>query len=172
MEKSKFASNTELVDDDGKTFGIKFSGGAKGGGRTSIIIIAAVCIIALACLCAGIALMVKTKSCESSKSGSTTSSLKDQCKYSDEAKRIGLNSFLIKVKDTFYKLHPENTAWHPEADTDKIRKEYRAYDPTPAKIKERTDKAMLLLEEINKKVRYMIALIIRVSPEVRVCVRE
>ena len=150
-------SKTELVEkDDGKKFSIIFGGGKANGSRASFFMIIAVCIIALACLCAGIALMAKAKKCEdgtsSVSSASKSASAKEQCKYSVEAKRIGLDSFLKKVRDTFYTLHPENTAWHPEANVDKIRKDYRAYDPTPAKIKERTDMAMSLLKEINTQV--------------------
>ena len=157
MEESKSISKTELVDkDDGKKFGIVFGGGKANGSRASVFMIIAVCIIALACLCAGIALMAKAKKCDdgtgSVSSASKSTSTVDQCKYSDEAKRIGLDSFLQKVKDTYYKLHPENTAWHPKATVDKIRKDYRAYDPTPAKIKERTDMAMSLLKEISAQV--------------------
>lgn len=154
MEESKFASKTELVDDDGKKFGVTFSKGAVNSGRSSIFIIAAVCIIALACLCAGIALMAKTKTCEVKDESGTAASKawKAQCDYSSEANKIGLGAFLKKIKDQFYKLRPENTAWHPKANADKIRQEYRAYDPTPAKIKERTDVAISLLKEINAKV--------------------
>ena len=159
MADLKSISKTELVDSDGgKKFGIMFGGEKKNGSRASIFVIVAVCIIALACLCAGIALMAKTKECDDSPStpsnGAKSTSSKEQCKYSDEAKRIGLDSFLEKVRETFYRLHPENTAWHPKATRDKIQKEYRAYDPTPAKIKERTDTAMSLLNEINAQVMW------------------
>jgi len=150
----KTQSKTELVDNDGgKKFGVVFTEGKKNGGRTSIFIAAAVFIIALACLIAGIVLMAKARKCDegSNAVSSAAKSTKEQCEYSKEAKRIGLDSFLKKVQDTFYVLHPENIAWHPRADHVKIRKEYQAYDPTPAKIKERTDRAIALLNEINAK---------------------
>lgn len=154
----QFSSKTELVDEEtDKTFRIDFKGS---NGKTGLIILAVICVIAVSCLCTGIALIAKTGKCESvtgstkgqSKTGSTGTSMKQQCSYSAEAKRIGLDEFLKKVKEIYYKNHPENTVWHPDSTTDKIRKEYRAYDPTPAKIKERTDAAISLLNEINSKV--------------------
>ena len=153
--ESKTQSKTELVDSDGgKKFGVVFAEGKTNGGHTGIFIAAAVFIIALACLIAGIVLMAKAGKCSegSNAASSAAKSTKEQCEYSKEAKRIGLDSFLKKVQSTFYVLHPENTAWHPRADHVKIRKEYQAYDPTPVKIKERTDRAMDLLKEINGKV--------------------
>ena len=164
MENS--SSKSELVDEEGRKFGVSFGGKSKGGGRTSFFIIGAICFIAIACLCAGIVLLAKTKSCkDDSKAGTSSattgkSTLKEQCKFSDEAKRIGLETFLKKVKDTYYRVHPENAAWHPDATTDRIRKEYRAYDPTPAKIKERTDAAITLLNEINAKVSATVNLLL------------
>ena len=155
----QFSSKTELVDEEtDKTFRIDFKGS---NGKTGLIILAVICVIAVACLCTGIALIAKTGKCKSDEgsikgqdtTGSKGASTKqEQCKYSEEAKRIGLDEFLKKVKNTYYKTHPENTAWHPDSTTDKIRQEYRAYDPTPAKIKERTDAAISLLNEINSKV--------------------
>ncbi len=160
MGTEKFTSETELVDGAGKkTFSIEFQKGG-GIGRTGLIIIALVCIVGFACLIAGIVLMAKSADCKSSsaKTGSTGTSTggadKDQCKFSKEAQRIGLEAFLNKVRNEFYKQHPQNTAWHPDANTDKekIRRDYSAYDPTPAKIKARTDAAMALLAEIQKQV--------------------
>eukprot|EP00794_Sanderia_malayensis_P009553 gene9553-10540_t len=168
-EVNKFSSKTELVDDDGgkKTFSIEFQkGSASGLGRTALIIIAVVCLVGIACLIAGIVLMTKSSNCKGAGTngssstgsktgggGSSTDNAGDQCKFSDEAKRIGLEKFLNKVKSEYYKQHPQNTAWHPDlaSDKEKIRRDYAAYDPTPAKIKARTDAAWALLSEIEKQ---------------------
>ena len=161
---TKFTSQTELVDEETKKkFSIEYGYGTTKG-KTGLVIIAAVCVISMACLFAGIALMATSKACNNthSQAGSAgkTDALKEQCKFSKEAQRIGLEAFLKKVREQFFKYHPENTAYHPDAvsDKEKIRKDYSAYDPTPAKIKERTDGAMALLAEINAQVYSLIIL--------------
>lgn len=160
MKEPSFSSKTELVDEDGKKFNVTFGGGGKNGNRTGMIIVAVICVIALACLCAGIVLMTKTKSCEDEDKASTTAKVdasKEQCKYSDEASRIGLDSFLKKVQNAHFKLYPENIGWHPNVTEQMIRQEYRAYDPSPSKIKERTDTAISLLNEVNAKVSFFVS---------------
>ena len=84
-----------------------------------------------------------------SSSPTSSPSKNERCKYSEEAKRVGLDTFLKKVHDTYYKLHPENAVWRPKSTADSIRKEYSAYDPTPQAVKKRTDTAYELLNEIN-----------------------
>ena len=71
------------------------------------------------------------------------------CDFSEEAKRVGLGEFLNRVKATYFKLHPYDVYWDPEATEDKIRTNFVGYDPTPSVIKNRTDTALGLLSEIN-----------------------
>ena len=74
-----------------------------------------------------------------------------RCDFSEEAKRVGLDEFLSRVKATYYKLHPYNVNRDPDVTTDRVKAEYVAYDPTPSAIKNRTDVALALLKEINDK---------------------
>ncbi len=157
---NKLTSEAELVEGDGKKrFTIDYSD-SNSGRKTGLIVIGIVCVCALACFIAGIVLISQSTKCEkttpSASSGSSgkTSKDKEQCAFSKEAQRIGLEAFLNKVRDEYYKQHPQNTAWHPSARTDKekVRRDYASYDPTPAKIKERTDAANRLLAEIQKQV--------------------
>ena len=92
----------------------------------------------------------------STKSGSTptvttTKSALHTCAFSEEAQNVGLGEFLGRVKSTYYKLHPYDFVFDPDATTDRIKREYVAYDPTPSTIKNRTDTAQALLKEIRDK---------------------
>ena len=92
----------------------------------------------------------------STKSGSTptvatTKSVLHTCAFSEEAQNVGLGEFLGRVKSTYYKLHPYDVVFDPDANTDQIKREYVAYDPTPSTIKNRTDTAQALLKEISDK---------------------
>ena len=81
----------------------------------------------------------------------TTMAPSSRCGFSEEAQRAGLSEFLDRVKSTYYKLHPYDIHYNPEVTTDQVKKEYVAYDPTPSVIKNRTDAADALLQEINNK---------------------
>ena len=92
----------------------------------------------------------------STKSGSTptvatTKSALHTCAFSEEAQNVGLGEFLGRVKSTYYKLHPYDFVFDPDATTDRIKREYVAYDPTPSTIKNRTDTAQAFLKEISDK---------------------
>ena len=92
----------------------------------------------------------------STKSGSTptvatTKPALRACALSEEAQNVGLGEFLGRVKSTYYKLHPYDFVFDPDATTDRIKREYVAYDPTPSTIKNRTDTAQAFLKEISDK---------------------
>lgn len=81
-----------------------------------------------------------------------------RCEFSAEARRIGLDEFVKKVKDTYYTLHPFTVPFHPDIDdlsllerVERVKSEYVAYDPTPSVIKNRTDISWALLKEIMSK---------------------
>ena len=98
----------------------------------------------------------RSRSTVSTKSGSTptvatTKSALHTCVLSEEAHNVGLGEFLGRVKSTYYKLHPYDVVYDPDATADRIKREYVAYDPTPSKIKNRTDTAQALLKEISDK---------------------
>ena len=77
----------------------------------------------------------------------------DSCASSEEANRVQLGDYLTKVKNAYHEVFPEDIAWHPEADHDMIRKQYRIHDPKPANIKRITDRAQALLKEADNMVR-------------------
>ena len=79
----------------------------------------------------------------------TTQAPSGQCDFSEEAQRVELGEFLSRVKATYYKLHPYEVYWNPDATLSEIRQEFVAYDPTPSVIKNRTDTALELLKEIS-----------------------
>lgn len=102
-------------------------------------------ITGLICLITGIVLLTRDTPCD--KSSPDTS---DRCSYSDEAVRGGLDSFLQKVQDSYYRLHPNRIAYKPGVSPTEIRKKYRSYDPSPSNIKLITDEAWALHDEINQ----------------------
>lgn len=79
------------------------------------------------------------------------------CAYSTEAKRSGFDDFLDKVKKTYFELHKSKAAYDPDKRKatdikgflEHVKSVYTAYVPTPNNIKERTDAAWKLLEEIK-----------------------
>ena len=89
--------------------------------------------------------------------GAPTRQTSQRCEYSSEAKRVGLDKFMKRVRETYYELHPFNIPYHPEVDShtlesfERVKREYVAYDPTPSVIKARTDRSLTLLREINDK---------------------
>lgn len=105
---------------------------------------------------------LKTKKCNGE--GTTaiptrapSTQIPERCQFSDEAKQIGLDEFLKRVKTTFFQLHPYSIPFDPDINVDllegaeRIKREYVAYDPTPSVIKNRTDVSWALLREINRK---------------------
>ncbi|KAK3717884.1 hypothetical protein QZH41_014888, partial [Actinostola sp. cb2023] len=79
------------------------------------------------------------------------------CSFSEEAKRVGLDEFIDRVKKTYFKLHPYNIFHDPDIENDpagraRVRKEFAALDSTPSAIKTRTDTSFRLLKEIQEKV--------------------
>ncbi|XP_031549405.1 uncharacterized protein LOC116286945 [Actinia tenebrosa] len=83
-------------------------------------------------------------------------SVKTSCDYSEEAKRVGLPKLLQKAKDTYFEMHPERYFTKTEGISVKeLKQKYKSYDPSPEKIKLRTDTARRLYQEIkNTKVNF------------------
>ena len=127
--------------------------------RMISIIVLAVALIILIVGIALIAVAATKKSDEkptstaspSTTTGGTAAPSVDRCKFSGEALRVGLPTFLSRVKAAYYKLHPYNVYYDPDVTTDRVKMEYVAYDPTPSTIKNRTDTAQALLKEIEDK---------------------
>ena len=140
---------------------IKFEGNKSSLSKGRILIIA-VAVIAIIILIVGIvliALAAKKKDCdgkEDNHHGSTgEQSSSTFCEYSKEAERIGLNDIMLRVKKSYYENHPYQLPNDPKATRDEIKKNYKAYNPTPEYIKQATDAAWKLLKEVNEtKVDY------------------
>lgn len=83
-------------------------------------------------------------------------SVENSCDYSEEAKRLGLPKLLQKAKDTYFEVHPERYFAKPgRLSVQDLKQKYKSYDPSPEKIKLRTDTATKLYDEIsNIKVNF------------------
>ncbi|XP_046857376.1 uncharacterized protein LOC124450775 isoform X2 [Xenia sp. Carnegie-2017] len=95
-----------------------------------------------------IALLVNKSSKNVSSSGETDSSI---YVYSDEAQRIKLQDFLQRVQDTYYKYNSHWLSSKPDITTEELKRGHLPYNATPAYLKEKTDAALKLLDEINTK---------------------
>lgn len=61
----------------------------------------------------------------------------------------GLLDFVNKLKVVFYQLHPYEVSYKPRVSADEVRKNFKAFDPTPSSIKNITDTSRSLLQELN-----------------------
>ena len=125
-------------------------------GRILLIVLAVISFIVLIVGIVLIALAVKKKDCDGNEdehrgsSGGEAASSAGFCEYSVEAKRIGLDDIIRRVKNSFYKHHSFQLPSDPDAKRDEIKDKYTAYNPTPEYIKQVTDAAWDLLKEINQ----------------------
>lgn len=71
------------------------------------------------------------------------------CEYSNEAKHVGLDEFLKKVKSTYYKMNPNNAVHDPDSTPASIRQDFSPYNAHPNAIRARTDAARRLYDEAN-----------------------
>ena len=127
--------------------------------RIVLIVLAVIAIIILIVGIVLIALAAKKKDCDEKDDkhpGSTDEQTSSTfCEYSEEAKRIGLDDIILRVKKSYYDNHPFQLPNDPDATRDDIKEKYTAYNPTPEYIKQVTDAAWELLAEINQiKVDY------------------
>ena len=94
--------------------------------RTVIAVAVAVFLLAFIVFIVGVVLVSK-KSCEENVTVKTisftnTSQRSDpKCRYSEEALRVGLPSFLDKVKSYYYEYNRDNIAWDPDLRGDRLR---------------------------------------------------
>ena len=117
------------------------------------VIVIVILVLGLILFIVGVALIAtavskKCKEVEGTEGGTSQQS-NPACEFSEEAKRVGLEKFLEEVKATFYKLHPYEIPVDPDVNTERVRNEYYAYDPSPETIKSRTDRALELLKKIS-----------------------
>lgn len=73
------------------------------------------------------------------------------CFYSEEAKRTNLPQFLKKVQTEYYAWNPNSVAWQPDIKEldEHVKQRYFPYNPDPAQLKKKTDRALELLKEIK-----------------------
>lgn len=71
------------------------------------------------------------------------------CGSSDEAKRIGLDSFLDELLRKYHELLPEKLGMKPGVTPEEIVKNYRPYDPRPSAIKNYTDEVRRLRDKLE-----------------------
>ena len=109
----------------------------------------AFCIVGIIFIAVGGAKLSERGSCgkEESKGKMEQS---NPCDYSDEAKRVGLDDFLKKVKSAYYKMRPNNAVYNPDSTPDSIRQDFSPYNAHPNAIRDRTDAASRLYNEANK----------------------
>ncbi|KAK3737262.1 hypothetical protein QZH41_019871 [Actinostola sp. cb2023] len=135
---------------------LQFSKSAPRNVRLVKAAIVALAVIGVVCLIVGIVLIAvgaTRKQCPSVQSQTSDSF----CGYSDEAKRVGFDQFIDRVKKTYYEVHPfvmyDDPGVRQSSDQEdvvrRVKTEYVAYDTTPSVLKKRTDTALKMLDELN-----------------------
>ena len=77
------------------------------------------------------------------------------CSYSEEAKEIGLREFLERVRDEYFKVCPEDIAWHPESTYKMVKDNFQIHNPRPEHVKRVTQRAQALHQEALDLVRFL-----------------
>lgn len=123
-EPDKMANAVKFVPEHGSG-AVKFvpeHGGSTGTNRIVIAVAVVVLFVAFVLFIVGVVLLSK-KSCDktSKTSALTSKHWNPKCRYSEEAMRVGLPSFLDKVKAHYYEYNPHNIAWDPDLKKDQLR---------------------------------------------------
>lgn len=127
--------------------------GRKPKQRKTLFLATVITLIGIACLITGVILLVKrnTMRCEEAKVQEGRPEKKiERCDYSEEAKRSGFVTFLQRVQDKTFELHPFLIARKPKVSAAVVQQKYKAYDPSPANLKLITDTAKNLLRDLNR----------------------
>ncbi|XP_031564576.1 uncharacterized protein LOC116299978 [Actinia tenebrosa] len=118
-------------------------------GKSTKILIVLIVLFSIACLLIGIALIIKANAkCKKMNKESTDLFTSKTCAPSQEAKRVKLFELFRNVQRTFFDLHPNTIGLDALASLEKIKRKYKAYDSRPEAIKNRTDSANTLLNDI------------------------
>lgn len=72
-----------------------------------------------------------------------------RCSFSEEARRVGLEQFLRKLRSEFKNYHPYLIASQPNVTSSEVRQVYRPYDFQPEAIKNSTDASDVLYNELQ-----------------------
>ena len=131
------------------------------GNRGQKLIVSLIVFLGLLCLMIGVFLVIyaksKTDECErttnvtSKEFQNKANSLPNFCNLSKEAKKVGLNEFLSKVRAKYNQLFPNLVAYEPNVTAAIIVKRFKAYNASPMALKLKADSALELLQEINNK---------------------
>lgn len=99
-------------------------------------------------VCIVLATTSRSQSCSSK---DPVSQVSDVCSFSEEATRVNLSEFLKKVQTEYYALNPNSVAWQPDIEQrdEHMKQRYFPYNPDPAELKKKTDRALELLKEIK-----------------------
>ncbi|XP_031561184.1 uncharacterized protein LOC116297157 [Actinia tenebrosa] len=117
---------------------------AEKNGRVVIVVSVGVIIIGLACMVAGVVLMVKYSKSQNIDSSS------NRDPYTKEARKSGLDVLLNKLQDTHFRLNPDRI-YKKEGVTDQeIRLKYRPRDLSWERLKHVADEARKLLVEFKE----------------------
>lgn len=118
--------------------------------RNLLMLVAGViALVGLILLIVGIVLIAKAtrEGCDEPVAGQMQS---DRCSYSEEAKRAGVDTFLQKVQDTYFVLHPQDLVFKPGGvQASVLMVKFKPYDPDPKNLKRITDSAQNLLGELQ-----------------------
>ena len=109
-------------------------------------------LIGLILLVVGIVLITKAKreECDAAVAGQSGGAKNDRCSYSEEAKRAGVDTLLQKVQDTYFDLHPQDLVFKPGGVKPSVLKaKFKPYNPDPKNLKQITDSARNLLDELQ-----------------------
>lgn len=117
----------------------------------AIAVAVVLCLVGLILVVVGGVLVSKAKDeeCASQVPSATKAPMvkPSTCEYSDEAKRVGLDEFLRKVKTSYYKMNPNNAVYDPDSTPTTIRVDFSPYNAHPEAIRKRTDAARALYQE-------------------------
>ncbi|KAJ7377639.1 hypothetical protein OS493_027716, partial [Desmophyllum pertusum] len=75
-----------------------------------------------------------------------------QCSFSKEARRVGLDLFLEKLRTEYHRYHPNRIASKPGVTSSEVRQVYQPYDFRPEAIKNATDASTRLYNELQTTV--------------------
>lgn len=103
-----------------------------------------VIVIGLACMIAGIVLMVKYSTLHN------TENATEQDLYTSEARKSGLSRLLDKLQRTHYKLYPNRIINKHDVSDSEIRRIYQPMDLSPLRLKHVTDTCNKLHEEFEE----------------------
>ena len=120
-----------------------------------MILVGLFVLVGLIVLIVGIVLLTKAKSkedCDPSIAGQggDGAGKTRRCDYSEEAKRAKADEFLQKVQDKYYELHPQELIFKPGGvKHEEPMEKFKPYNPDPSNLKQISDTARELLDELK-----------------------